>query len=139
MFSRPDCGQGDDSVPVIGSGDDDGVDVLLLFEHYPEITVHFGLRVGLESVGGISRVHIAQGHDVLGGTVLEVLAAHAAHADAGDVEFVAGGVGAAQHMARKQGEGGGRYRGRLQEVASRGGRVNQGVFHNVIHKVSMNA
>ena len=57
----------------------------------------------LEALIGVAPVHIAQGHNVLAGKIDEVLATHAANADAGDVEHVAGRrESPPQHVSRHE-------------------------------------
>ena len=81
-------GHRDYRVRVVGRGDDYRVDVFLLVEHGAEILVDLGLRIGLEGLGCVCHIDVAKGHDVLGLAGAEIAAAHAAHADAGNVELV---------------------------------------------------
>ena len=56
----------------------------------------FGLGIAAENAGGVVPVHVAEGDDVLRLHLAEVGEALAADADAGDVELLAGGRGAAE-------------------------------------------
>ena len=93
---------GDDRVRVVGRADDDRVDALLPVEHLAEVLVLGGLGVLLERVGRVAPVHVAQGHDVLAGDLLDVPAALAADAHAGDVQLLAWWrlAGPAKHVPR---------------------------------------
>ena len=99
VLAQLDGGHGDDGVVVVGGRHGDGVDALFLFQHPPEIpvlgrlVVH-GLLVGLEPVGAEEVgqhlvVDVAEGDDVLRAHAARVRKAHAADADAADVEGVA--------------------------------------------------
>ena len=44
MFAKVHGGEGDGSVHVVGSGDEDGVDVFLLVEHFAKVGVASGVR-----------------------------------------------------------------------------------------------
>lgn len=50
-----------------------------------------GLREGVEGASGPGLVHVAERNDVLALEIVEHPAALAAHAEAGDVQFLAGG------------------------------------------------
>ena len=100
-------------VQVVGGGDDDRVDVALLVEHLAEVGVLGGLRVGVPELDGRWRDHafavgseaagqlafavggidVADGGEVLAGIdeFGDVAHAHAAKADAGEVECVGWG------------------------------------------------
>ena len=56
MLSEFHCGQGDWRVHVVGGGDDDGVNVLLLFEHLPIVLV----ALGLLPVFGVEALHVGK-------------------------------------------------------------------------------
>ena len=145
VLTHFDCGHRGDGVDVVGGGDDDGVYVTLLLEHYVEILVSsagliragslLGCIVGIHNIAGglASRgaavikstvvsplVDIANGDDVDGGLFeknLHIGSALTAGTDAGDVEFLArGGVaGAAEDVS-----GDNRKRcGGAQEIAPR--------------------
>src|SRR5205823_12151105 len=83
------------------------VDVLrLLVEHLAVILEPLRLGVGLERVFGALPIHVAQRVNVLPLPAAHVVAAHASHADAGDVELVARrAVAAPQHVPGHDGEG----------------------------------
>jgi hypothetical protein len=140
VLARVHGGQRDDGVQVVGRGDDDRVDVLLLREHLAEVHVAPGLRVLLlhgEALGArtalvvlaapderaldVAEVDVAQGDDVLAHELLGVAHPHAAGAHDRDVERVAGRAEAAtEHVARD--DHGGGHRGRLtHEGAARDG------------------
>ena len=70
----------------------------------------------------VAEIDVAEGHDVLAGESRQVAAAHAADADAGDVEGVARRLvaGTAEDVARHDGHAGGRGGGRLEERPTRG-------------------
>src|SRR5881628_688672 len=105
---------------VIGRGNRDRVDALrFLVEHLPVVPVALRLRVALKGVFGGLPVDVAQRVDVLALHALHVVAAHAAHANAGDVELVARrAVAAPQGVARHYGESRSR-RDAAHELASR--------------------
>ena len=77
---------------VVGRADGDGVDVLLLLQHDPEIRVPLGLGKLLEGASRPVLVDVAKGHDV--GTVLgrpgNVAGTLASRPDAGDVDTFVG-------------------------------------------------
>src|SRR5689334_9451032 len=78
-------------VRVVGGGDRDGVDITsFLIEHFPIVLVTLGLRECVEAVRGILLIDVAQSVDVLvRAHAADVVRAHPADADAGDVELVA--------------------------------------------------
>src|SRR5439155_13342936 len=82
-----------DGVRVVGRRDGDGVDVLPFFlEHHPKVFEAFGLWERHERLRRLVLVHVAQRVNVRPGFrhALHVVRSHAAHADAGDVDGVAG-------------------------------------------------
>ena len=82
---------GNDRVGVVGSADDDRVNLLAhLVEHDAVILEPFGLGILGELLGGVVVVHVAEGDEVLAFARdgVDVGAALAADADSGDVEFV---------------------------------------------------
>lgn len=125
-------GESDGRVHVIGRGDDDGVDVLLLFQHFAIVRIALGLgqhvvlqvknlrqtslgfcgffwrhggtgfagminmtlqvrNIGIQAREVLVRVvpiDIANRHDILAGQIDHVAAAHAADADASDIQQV---------------------------------------------------
>ena len=92
VLAAPDGRQGDDGVGVVGRGHDDRVDVLLLVEHDAEILVGLGLGILGEGLGRIAAgIDIAEGDDVFALAGGQVAGAHAADADAGDVQPLTGG------------------------------------------------
>ena len=100
VFAGLEGGQGDDGMGVVGRGDHDRLDVLLFIEHLAVVGPDSCLGIFFEDFGGVVVVHVAQGDDVLGVEVFEVGGAHAADADAGDVEFFARAV-----SGRRRGHG----------------------------------
>src|SRR5690554_632765 len=99
------CGHG---VEVVRSGDDDGVDVVLLVEHTPEVAVAFSLGVGfgeldalrpgfsgafslaaVDRVVDAGEVDVGERDDVLAHECLGIGSAHVARAYHRDVEGVA--------------------------------------------------
>ena len=75
---------------VVGRGDDDGVEVLLLVEHLAEVGVGLGLGKPLGHLAQVQRIDVAQGDDVFAGQVIDVVGALVGHADAGQVELFVG-------------------------------------------------
>ncbi len=148
VLTHFDCGHRGDGVDVVGGGDEDGVYVVSLLEHYVKILVGgtglicagslLGCVVAVDDVaGGLESrgaavikstvvgalVDIADGDDVHGGLFeknLHIGSALTAGADAGDVELLAwrGVAGAAEDVP-----GDNRKRGRgcggAQEVTAR--------------------
>ncbi len=113
----PACRHGhrDDGVGVVRRRDHHRVDALLLLEHHAVVLVDLGLRVQRDGLRRVGAVDVAQGDDVLALAGLQVGAPHAADADGGDVQLVAGRL-RPQHPARDDGgrKGGqGRRRGEL--------------------------
>jgi hypothetical protein len=86
----------DEGVRVVGRGADDGVDVFLV-EALAPVDVGLGLRVGLGGLLEVVGVNIAQGDDVLARDLVQVAPAAPAHADAGDVELLAGRLARLKH------------------------------------------
>ncbi len=82
---------GGGGVHVIGAGDEDGVDLLVLVEHDPEVLVLRGVGEEFEGAFGAFVVGVAEGNDVLAGAAVDVGEAFAAGADGGDVELLRGG------------------------------------------------
>ena len=92
---------------MVGRGDHHRIDVRLFVQHYPPVTVAFGVGEFPKGAGCQAVVHIAQGNDVVFADALGVGKAFAADADAGDVEFFAGrGLSIAQDVSRNQRKGG---------------------------------
>ena len=99
VLAQLDGGHGDDGVVVVGDRHGDGVDALFLFQHPPEIAVLGRLLVhglfgrfevlGAEEVGDHLVVDVAEGDDVLRADAAGIREAHAADADAGDIQGVA--------------------------------------------------
>ena len=121
MFAGLHGGHGDGRVRVIRRRHDDGVDVLLAVQHLAEIPVHGGLGVGGKDLRRVVRVHVAQGHDVLGGAGADIILAHAAYANSGNVQLFAGrGLTlTAQHVPGRNHKGGSRE-GRGSQEGSAG-------------------
>jgi len=96
-----------DRVLVVGRGDRDGVDFLVL-EHLPHVGVAFGARVVLQALGDDARVDVAKRDDPHAFDALEfldVFHAAAAEADDGDAEVA---VGAGRLRVETSAEAGGR-------------------------------
>ena len=80
-------------VHVVRDGDDQRVKVPgFLIEHLPVIVVAAGGRVGVEHLGGVIVVQVAQGDDLLLLAPFQVIAAHAADAHCGDGQGIAGSL-----------------------------------------------
>ena len=82
-------GLGDHGVRVIGSADDDGVDLLVqLVEHPAEVVEGLGLGTALGGRSQVVLIHVAERDDVLvqPGHRLVVVRPAAPHADQGDVQ-----------------------------------------------------
>ena len=167
VFAERHGGESDVRVHVIGSGDEDGVDVLLMLEHVAIVLIAFGfrqmlvfqadhsvetgfgfdaiefdgrlsrggLRIGLieallqirdfcvetvEGVAGVAPVHVAERHDILAGKIDQIGAAHAADADSGDIQQVAGrSKTATEDVSWHNGEAGGACGDVGQKLAAR--------------------
>ena len=117
-------GHADHRVAVIRRGDDDGVNVLLFVEHFAVIAIFYGPRIKRGDLGrALAGIHIAQGHDVLvHRAFLDVIPAHAADADGGDVELAAGWrlAARAEDITGDDGKGGGGGRGALEKTPPAG-------------------
>ncbi len=114
--------QGDHRVGVVGCRDDNGVDILLLLQHDAVVGVELGARVSFDRLGRVVRVDVAEGDDVFGLELVQVIGALAADADAGDVELIAGRcLSQAKNVPgddREKRRRGRRGRGRLQKIAT---------------------
>ncbi len=85
------CCYGRDRMGVVGRGDNDGVDVRLhLIEHLPKIGISRSVGKAFEGFGRAVPVDIRQRDDILACHLLQIVAAHAAGSDRGDVQLVAG-------------------------------------------------
>src|SRR5262249_47464954 len=86
-------------VGMVGRGDDDGVDVLVLgVEQLAPVAVLRCLGKVLDRRGEIIRIDIAQGNDILAPQVVDVVAALGGDADEGEVEFLV------RRLVRRAGE-----------------------------------
>ena len=95
-------------VRVVGRRDDDAVDVLVfLVQHDAEVFVLPGVRELVEHLGGVLVIDVAQGDEVLGAALLDVVVAHAADADGRQIELLAGPLPRrpGQHVAGHDREG----------------------------------
>ena len=84
---------------VVGRGDHDRVERLLLLEHLPIVRIRLRARMVLERFPYTLLVRVAEGHDVVAADALEpraVPAPHAAHADNAQVHRLVGRVPASQ-------------------------------------------
>jgi len=72
---------------MIGSGDDDPVDLLHLVEHLPVVGELLCLGILLEDMPGVALIHIAQRHDVLALHLAQIVSPLPANADARQVEL----------------------------------------------------
>ena len=79
----------DDRVGVVRRRDDDRVNAAAFrVEHLPEVRIALRLRVGVEDPARVIRIHVAQRRDILRLRAgVQVGLAHAADADAGEVEL----------------------------------------------------
>ena len=74
---------------VVGRGHQYGIDGLAyLVKHHTPVLEAAGIGIVVKRLSGIFPVHIAQGHNVLRAHLLQIAAAHSAHAHSGNVEFV---------------------------------------------------
>jgi hypothetical protein len=85
---------------VIGGAADHGVQVLLIQALAP-VNVVLGLGEARGGEGQVLLIHVAEGDDVFLGEAVEVGFAAAPGAEEGDVELVAGRVGAEELRAGK--------------------------------------
>ncbi len=87
---------------MIGRGNQNGIDTLLLLQHQPVIPVLRCIRKLLEGGGSQVEIHITERHDILGTHVVDVSGAHSSGAYCSDVELITWGdiSLAAKHMAR---------------------------------------
>ena len=110
----------DEGVRMVGRGDDDRIDVLLLVEHLAEVREQGGLRELLDRPGAAAEVQVAERDDVLVGGVLHVAAADAAEPDGGDVQLLVGGDRPGRGIEPRAGnrEGGGGQAGLTEEGAT---------------------
>ena len=136
MFAGLHGGHGNHRMRMIRRCDNDRVDVFLFVQHLAVIRPDPGVGIFLERVGGIIMVHIAQCDDVLRPQVFQVAAPHAAHADARNVQLLAGSSPfGAQHMAGQDvescdGQGAGAQEAAAGHgCAARGGGLDVGGFH----------
>ena len=121
VFAGANGRHGDHCVGVVGRGDDDGVNVLLLVKHFAVVAKHSCLWVFLERLSGVVLVHVAKGHDVLRGARSDVVPSHASDTDACDVESFAGRLlsrHGADHRAGHNTEGRGGQGSGAQELAA---------------------
>ena len=112
MFAKFHRSDADDRVVVIGSGNHDGIDVLLLFEHFTVIGVEFGVREGLCVAIESGAINVAESDDVFTSNGTNIAGTHSSSTYQSDVEFFAGRflAGTAKNVARDDRErrGGGR-------------------------------
>src|SRR5436190_16036636 len=121
MFSHFDGVHGCERVKVIGCGDYDTIDIFLLLEHLAEIGVTRRLWELFEDPGGMGSVDVAEGNNVFVFELGDVMAALAAQADAGQVEFLIGGDGPIQSQdAAGNDLKGGRAESRARQKATAG-------------------
>ena len=76
---------------MVGSCNHNGINVLLFGKHFAVILVFryvWPFPEGISS--GIFPIDIAQGHNVFGIHVRQVIESHSAHANSGNVKFIAG-------------------------------------------------
>jgi len=91
VFAGLERGHGDGGMGVVGRGDEHRLDVVLLGEHLAKILPALGGGKSGKRRRGKGMVHIAEGDDVFSGQIIQVAAAHAANADAGDAQLAGGG------------------------------------------------
>jgi hypothetical protein len=88
MLAPLDSGYRSDSVYMVRRGHDHRIDVLvLLIEHYAEVTVFSGIRVAVECARCVPPINIAQGDNVLAADVSKVTSPLPAHTDACYIEL----------------------------------------------------
>ena len=89
VLPRPQRGQRDGGMHVVGRGDHHGIDVLPLFEQDAIVLEPLGIRERPGRVRRLAPVHVAECDDILALEVVEHAAALPTHADPGDVELLA--------------------------------------------------
>ncbi|MCX6894378.1 MAG: hypothetical protein NTZ16_02485 [Verrucomicrobia bacterium] len=89
VFAGADCRHGNHRVRVVRRGDHHGVNVLLLLQHLAVVGVKLRLGITRDDRRGVGGVNVAQGHDVFTFEIAQVVFAHPADADAGDVQLLA--------------------------------------------------
>ncbi len=101
MLAHLHCHAGYDCVRVVGRADDYGIDVRLLFEHFTKIAIDFRPGISLVSLGCVFFVHVTKRDDIFAAYTLEIGAADAADANAGDIELITRSniAAATQHAA----------------------------------------
>jgi hypothetical protein len=106
MFAGLHGGHGNQGVRVVWRGDKHRLDVFLLVEHLAIVRVKLRVGVFLERVGRVIVIHVTECHNVLRLKRLQVRSAHPAHANAGDVNFLARRSLAcsAQHVPGEKGD-----------------------------------
>jgi len=90
VFAEFDCGHENEGMEVIGRGDHDGVDILLLVQHLPKISEDFCFGIFFEDASGVVGVDVAEGDNIFAAELFEVGCALTTNANAGNVEFFAG-------------------------------------------------
>ncbi len=90
VLSSSHCFGGNNRVRMVRRGNHNSVDIALLVQHLPKIGIDLRFRIPLERLGRVLVVHVAQGHDVLAFELHHIALAHAADADTGDIELLAG-------------------------------------------------
>jgi hypothetical protein len=129
VLAQLDGGHGDDGVVVVRHGHGHGVDAFFFLEQPTPVAVLDRLVVhglllrlelaGAEELGHLFVVDIAEGDDVLGAAASDIGVAHAADADAGDVDGVARRLlllGRPDDVAGNDHESGRGRAGRAQEL-----------------------
>jgi hypothetical protein len=120
VLTHLDCHHSDGGVSMVRRRDDDGVDILLLFEHYAEILVFGRIGIFLKYLPRKTPVHVAKRDYIFFFAGREVAFAHTAYADGGDIELFAGRLQgrASKDIAGQDCEAGNRRGGSCNKISA---------------------
>ena len=90
VLAHLDGHRGDGSVHVVGCGDVNGIEGLLLLQHLAKVLIDFCIRVVLPLLVQSDLAHVAQSHNVFARTPVDVARTFSTAADAADIQL---GVG----------------------------------------------
>jgi len=109
---------------MVGCGNNDRVNILLSFQHDPEIPILFGVGERVIHLGGASVIDIAKGDNVgnfAGLAISQIFYGHTAGGDTGDIHFFTGRdlARSSQNMPRYNKKSGGSGRTGLEKSSAR--------------------